>query len=617
MTTPRADSTRRIRVPAQANKRHNILLGYLFILPALVVTALFGLYPVISGLTISMQGGIVLPEGFIGLRNYFEAIGSLAYLLGLIIALALCIISYRLFRASYLVQQGRFYPYLVPGAFAALATLLLLGAFFSGFHQLDIVPIVLLLLALAMYAALELRSHAGPMAILRSWGALLLTLCAVLLILFTFSEIDATVTPALDVLGQATGSFVMPLATHFAALLGVAASLGVAFAVQVLRHKTHWNALRWAMLAIAALLVMYIIGGIELLRESIVRLGRADPARLAALTSLSAADLVQRVLVWPQVFTILLGTALVGLAFYLWVGAARRQTTPGTLAAVGTAILLMVGGWLFIGQLPEAAARGDPQFYQSLLRTATYAALTVPVQLSLGMLLSYLLFYEVRWGKSFYRIVFFIPYVAPTVATAAVFAVIFSLDKASPANQIVRLLGIPPQQWLRDTRGVFEIVAQLIGGRQVHLPSLLVGPSLPLMSAIIYSIWVFSGYDSVIFLAGLGNVPHELVEASQVDGAGRWSIFRHIIFPMISPTTFFLTMLAIIGTFKAFDNIYVLRQDSARGAMDTATVYIFELIRTGSKSWSYAASAAFVLFGIVLVLTLIQNRLSRDRVFYG
>ncbi len=132
-----------------------------------------------------------------------------------------------------------------------------------------------------------------------------------------------------------------------------------------------------------------------------------------------------------------------------------------------------------------------------------------------------------------------------------------------------------------------------------------------------YSIWVFSGYDSVIFLAGLGNVPYELIEAAQVDGAGRWPVFRHIIFPLVSPTTFFLTMLAIIGTFKAFDYIYVLRQENARGAMDTATVYIFELIRTGSKSWSYASSAAFVLFGIILILTLVQNRLSQDRVFYG
>jgi ABC-type sugar transport system permease subunit len=306
-----------------------MLLGYLFILPALVVTAVFGLFPVISGLTISMQGGIILPEGFIGLGNYFEAIGSLAYLLGLIIALVLLFIGYRLFRASYLIHRGRFYPYLAPGAFAALATLLLCGAFFGGFHQLDIVPAGLLLLALVMYAGLELRSHAGPMTVLRSWGTLLLTLSAVLLILFTFSEIDASVTPALNVLGQATGSFVMPLATCFVALLGVAASLGAAFAARVLREKTYWNVLRWVMFAIAGLLVTYIIGGIELLRESTVQLGRADLARLATLTSLSAADLVQRVLVWPQVFTILLGTALVGLAFYLWVGATRPRRCRG------------------------------------------------------------------------------------------------------------------------------------------------------------------------------------------------------------------------------------------------------------------------------------------------
>jgi multiple sugar transport system permease protein len=375
--------------------------------------------------------------------------------------------------------------------------------------------------------------------------------------------------------------------------------------------------LRWITLTLTVLFVIYIIANIELLRESIARLDRADPARLASFTSLSAADLVRRVLVWPQVFTVILGTTLLGLAFLLWMTATRRETTPGTLTSIGTAILLMVGGWLFIGQLPEAAARGDPQFYQALLRTATYALMTVPVQLSLGLLLAYLLFYEVRRGKSLYRVVFFIPYVAPTVATAAVFAVLFSLDPQSPANQIVQFFGIPPQQWLRDTRGIFEIAAQLIGGRQVHLPSFLVGPSLPLLSAIIYSIWVFSGYDSVIFLAGLGNVPYELIEAAQVDGAGRWPVFRHIIFPLVSPTTFFLTMLAIIGTFKAFDYIYVLRQENARGAMDTATVYIFELIRTGSKSWSYASSAAFVLFGIILILTLVQNRLSQDRVFYG
>ncbi len=614
--------------PSQRSlRRREALLGFLLIAPAVLVTAIFGLYPVVSGFAISLQGGVVLPEGFVGLSNYVAALGSLSYLLALVLASAFLVIAFRLFRSAFLVLHEQFYPLLAPSLLAALATLALLGALFTGLHQLDIVLLLLLALAAALYAILAARCPVSAMDILRSWGSMLFTFCAVVLILFTFSELDSALSQPLAVLGQATNGFVPPLAPQFAALLGATASLGVVFAISAVHAKLDphtqprlaatWAVLRWITLTLTVLFVIYIIANIELLRESIARLDRADPARLASLTSLSAADLVRRVLVWPQVFTVILGTTLLGLAFLLWTTATRRETTPGTLTSIGTAILLMVGGWLFIGQLPEAAARGDPQFYQALLRTATYALMTVPVQLSLGLLLAYLLFYEVRRGKSLYRVVFFIPYVAPTVATAAVFAVLFSLDPQSPANQIVQFFGIPPQQWLRDTRGIFEIAAQLIGGRQVHLPSFLVGPSLPLLSAIIYSIWVFSGYDSVIFLAGLGNVPYELIEAAQVDGAGRWPVFRHIIFPLVSPTTFFLTMLAIIGTFKAFDYIYVLRQENARGAMDTATVYIFELIRTGSKSWSYASSAAFVLFGIILILTLVQNRLSQDRVFYG
>jgi len=121
----------------------------------------------------------------------------------------------------------------------------------------------------------------------------------------------------------------------------------------------------------------------------------------------------------------------------------------------------------------------------------------------------------------------------------------------------------------------------------------------------------------VIFLAGLGAVPREMYEAAQVDGAGRWTNFRHITIPLISPTTFFLTILAIIGTFKAFNHIYVLRSTAARGAMDTTTVYIFNMIREGSQPRSYASTAAFILFGIILILTLIQTRVSRDQVFYG
>jgi ABC-type sugar transport system permease subunit len=144
------------------------------------------------------------------------------------------------------------------------------------------------------------------------------------------------------------------------------------------------------------------------------------------------------------------------------------------------------------------------------------------------------------------------------------------------------------------------------------------GPALPWLAAIIYGIWVFSGYNAVIFMAGFGNVPKDIYEAAAVDGAGRWDTFRKIIFPMISPTTFFLSLLAIIGTFRAFTHIWVLRLDD-RGGMDTTVVYIYETILQASavKTRPYAAAMSFLLFGIILILTLVQNRLSKDRVFYG
>jgi len=150
----------------------------------------------------------------------------------------------------------------------------------------------------------------------------------------------------------------------------------------------------------------------------------------------------------------------------------------------------------------------------------------------------------------------------------------------------------------------------------VVLPDFLVGPSLALISIILYNIWVFSGYNAVIFLAGLGSIPGDLYEAAKVDGAGRWQSFRRIIFPLLSPTTFFLTILSITGTFRAFTHIYVMRQAAARGTADTTSVYIFVQFWQFNQ-WGYASAMAFVLFGIILILTLVQNEVSKERVFYG
>jgi multiple sugar transport system permease protein len=142
------------------------------------------------------------------------------------------------------------------------------------------------------------------------------------------------------------------------------------------------------------------------------------------------------------------------------------------------------------------------------------------------------------------------------------------------------------------------------------------GPSLALVVIILFNIWSFVGYNAVIFLAGLGGIPHVLYEAVEIDGANRWQSFRHITLPLLSPTTYFLSLLGVIGTFKAFTHIYVLRQEAALRSVDTISLVIWDELFTKSE-YGYAATLAFVLFGVVLILTIINNKAQGERVFYG
>jgi multiple sugar transport system permease protein len=204
--------------------------------------------------------------------------------------------------------------------------------------------------------------------------------------------------------------------------------------------------------------------------------------------------------------------------------------------------------------------------------------------------------------------------VTPTVASAAVFRQLFSNRLQAPANAILRLLGLDTLQWLWEPKGIFQLLAAKIGLES--WPAWANGPSLALVVIMIYSVWIFVGYDTVIYLAGLGNISKELSEAAVVDGASPWQVFRYITFPLLSPTTYFLTLIAIIGTFKAFNHIWVMRLDAALRTTDTFSVVIFteffEKLRYG-----YASAMAFILFAIILGLTYINNKTQGSRVFYG
>jgi multiple sugar transport system permease protein len=144
----------------------------------------------------------------------------------------------------------------------------------------------------------------------------------------------------------------------------------------------------------------------------------------------------------------------------------------------------------------------------------------------------------------------------------------------------------------------------------------LTGPSLALVVILTLSVWTFVGYNTVIYLAGLGNIPLELTEAAEIDGASRWDTFRHVTFPLLSPTTYFLSLIGVMGTFKAFNTIWVMRTGQALGTTDTFSVVIFQEFFEKSR-YGYASALAFVLFGIILLLTFANNKIQGSRVFYG
>ena len=231
------------------------------------------------------------------------------------------------------------------------------------------------------------------------------------------------------------------------------------------------------------------------------------------------------------------------------------------------------------------------------------------------MLLAYLLFKSLR-GKGFFRLLFFLPYVTPVIASAVVFRIIFSPHPSSLANRFWAFCGMEQQRWLFESKSVAVLLLQACGITDYPAWVNECFPSLALVSITLYNIWVYIGYDTVILLAGLSAIPRHYYEAAEIDGANAWQVFRNITLPLVSPTLFFLSMVAVIGTFKAFNHIYIMRTPGARDSVDVVSIAIFDQIFQYQNA-GYASTLAFVLFITILVLTFLQNSVLGKRVFYG
>ncbi len=242
----------------------------------------------------------------------------------------------------------------------------------------------------------------------------------------------------------------------------------------------------------------------------------------------------------------------------------------------------------FIGIENYVTMASDPIFWRVLWNTLLLSGGSVFGRLIIGLALALVLNQKLA-ARNLYRAVIF----SPTFTTGAAVAIVW--------------------QWIfhRDL-GLFRLPLNFIG---LESPNWLADVNWTIPGLIIVSIWRGLGYDMVIYLAGLQGIPAELYEAARVDGAGRWSLFRHITLPMLSPITFFLVVTTILSTLQIFDLVAVM---TAGGPMNSSNVYVYYIYQNAFRFFKvgYAAALSMILFLIMFVVTLVQTRFSARWVHY-
>lgn len=264
---------------------------------------------------------------------------------------------------------------------------------------------------------------------------------------------------------------------------------------------------------------------------------------------------------------------------------------------IGSAILILypiiasfflsLTDWNFVTGLKGASFVGlanfvtlfkDPVFLKGLTNNFILL-LVVPVGLALSLFLATVINKSVYFKDTF-KVIYFMPYISSTVAIALVFQVLFHPTEG-PINQALMTLGI-------------ENVPQWIASTSWALPSVMM-----------IIIWTQVGFQVILYIAALQNIPPSLYEAAEVDGASAWYKFRKITVPLVTPTTFLLLIQGVVHTFKVFDLIKVLTDGGPANSSTIPVLYLyqqaFEELKTG-----YASAIAVILFLILVAFTFIQ-----------
>jgi len=250
--------------------------------------------------------------------------------------------------------------------------------------------------------------------------------------------------------------------------------------------------------------------------------------------------------------------------------------------------LLTPPKWVGLGNYSQMFTQ-MPLFWKTLRNTFQYTALYIAPGVILPLLVAIFMNQRAR-AISIYRSIFFLPVVTSTVAVALVWFWLYN-PEFGVINYFLRQVGVKGPMWLGS-------------------------PKTAMLSIVIMSVWKGLGYTMVIYLAGLQGIPQELYEAAAIDGADRWRRHRHVTLPLLTPTIFFVVVITVMGSLQVFEQTYILTQGGPAYSTTTLSWYIY----VQAFQWmhmGFGCALAYVLFFIIMALTLIQFRLQGRWVFYG
>lgn len=236
----------------------------------------------------------------------------------------------------------------------------------------------------------------------------------------------------------------------------------------------------------------------------------------------------------------------------------------------------------------------DPRFWKALRNTSLYVLGVVPIAIWISLLLAVAIDQKIRF-KNFYKALFFMPVVTSVVAISVIWKWLFAGSKFGLINHWLMKLGFNPIDWIMS-------------------------PTWTLPAIMIMSIWAGLGYNMILILAGLQTIPSTLYEAAEIDGAGTRHKFWHITLPLLRPTLFFVLIMSLINSFQVFEQVYIMTGGTGEGVggvLDCALSLVAYLYEKGFQRFEmgYASALAYILFGIIFMITLINLKVARSRQF--